>query len=175
MSTRVLTPAKANFDLMLLNADAESMSSSDLYLWLSESGLPSEVAIRLYGLVDTTKKVVNRVVSIGKIILIKIIEFIKAHPNLLIGMGIGATIGYAIAALVATIPILGSFLAPIVAIIPVAIGAVAGHRLDKIEKRYRDVNLVTIAEDIIEIAKAFFKLLADIFNAVFNEQVLQGA
>ena len=57
MNAHVLTPALANLELTLLNAEAESVSSSDLYLWLNESGLPSEVAIRLKNLVDTVKEV----------------------------------------------------------------------------------------------------------------------
>jgi hypothetical protein len=173
-NTHVLTPAQANLDLTLWNAEAESMSSSDFYLWLRESGLPSEVAIRLQNLVDTVKEVGNRVISIGRIILIKIIEFAKAHPNLAIGVAVGA----AIAALVSMIPFLGHYLAPIALLLGVSIGAVAGHRLDKLEKGQAvdtSMNVMTIGQDIIEIAKAFFQLLIDIFNSVFGGQVFQDA
>lgn len=47
MNMQKLTTAQANLDLVLWNAEADSIASSDLYLWLRESGLPSEVAIRL--------------------------------------------------------------------------------------------------------------------------------
>jgi hypothetical protein len=171
MNAQVLTPAKANLKLTLWNAEAESIPSSDLYLWLVESGLSSEVAIRLKNLVDVTEKVADRVISIGKIILFKIVEFIKAHPNLAIGIAVGAAIG----ALVYMIPFFGAFLAPIAMAISASIGAVAGHRLDKMEKG-EIVNisddLIAIGQDVIEIAKEFFRLLADIFNAVFDEQLL---
>ena len=70
MTAETLTTVKANFDLTLMNADADAMSSSDLYIWLRESGLPSEVAIRLYDLVDTVKEVGKQVINIGKIILL---------------------------------------------------------------------------------------------------------
>lgn len=174
MSTQTLTPAQANLELVLWDAEAASVSSSDLYLWLRESGLPSEVAIRLQGLVGTVAETGGKVVSVGKIILLKIIEFVKAHPNLAIGIAVGAAIG----ALVGTIPLLGVYLAPVATAIGVTIGAIAGHRLDKLEKG-QAVNmsggLIAIGSDVIEIAKEFFRLLITIFNTVFQGQVLQGA
>ena len=172
MNAHVLTPAQANLDLTLWNAEAESVPSSNLYLWLCESGLPSEVAIRLQGLVDIVTETGNRIISIGKIILIKIYEFIKAHPNLAIGIAVGAAIG----TLVNMVPLLGTYLMPIVTPITATIGAIAGHRLDKLEEgqSVTDVNLIAISQDVIEIAKEFFKLLIDVFNTVFSEQVFHG-
>ena len=170
MNEKVLSQAQADLKLTLMDADAQSTSSSDLYLWLIESGLSSEVAIRLKDLADITGKVADRAICIGKIILLKIIEFVKAHPNLAIGIAVGAAIG----ALVGAVPFLGIYLAPVVAAISATIGAIAGHRLDKIEQG-KTVNvsddITVIAQDLLEIAKHFFKLLIDIFNAVFNEQV----
>lgn len=173
MTNSILSSAQADFEVTLLNADAESVSSGDFYLWLRESGLPSEVAIRLKNFVDTTAMIGNRIISIGKIILIKIIEFVKAHPNMAIGIAVGAAIG----ALVSMIPFLGVYLAPIVTVISTSIGAIAGHRLDKLEDGQivnTEVNLVAITQDAIEIAKIFFKLLIDIFNTLFNEEILRG-
>jgi ElaB/YqjD/DUF883 family membrane-anchored ribosome-binding protein len=173
MSAHVLTPAQANLDLTLWNAEAESVSSSDLYLWLRESGLPSEIAIRLQSLADAVTEVGSRVISIGKIILIKIIEFVKAHPNLATGIAVGAAIG----AMVSMIPFLGTYLAPIAIAITTSIGAIAGHRIDKLESGQAvntSADLIAIGQDVIEIAKEFFKLLFDIFNTIFSEQVLQG-
>ena len=173
MNAVILTPAQQDLKLTLWNAEAESMTSSDLYLWLRESGLPDEVAIRLKNLVDTVTKVGDRIIHIGKIILIKIIEFVKAHSNLVIGIAIGAAIG----ALTSTIPFLGVVLAPIVTAITVTIGAIAGLQIDKLKNGHainRDVNLITIGQDVIEIAKDFFKLLIDIFNIIFDKQVLIG-
>ena len=172
MSTVVVTPAQANLELVLWNAEAESVSSSDVYLWLRNSGLPSEVAIRLQGLVGTVADAGGKVVSVGKIILLRIIEFVKDHPNLAIGIAVGAAIG----ALVGTIPLLGVYLAPVATAISVTIGAIAGHRLDKLEKG-QAVNtsggLIEIGQDVIEIAKEFFKLLISVFNIIFNNPVGQ--
>jgi ElaB/YqjD/DUF883 family membrane-anchored ribosome-binding protein len=171
MNAQVLTPTKADFKLTLLNAEAESVSSSDLYLWLTESGLPSEIAIRLKDLIDVTAKVADHIINIGKIVLIKIIEFIQAHPNLAIGIAVGAAIG----ALVSMIPFLGVYLAPIAMAISVTVGAIAGHRLDKIEQgkvANTTDGLIAIGKDVIEIAKVFFNLLIDIFNTIFEQQLL---
>lgn len=171
MNEHVLTSAQANLDLALWNAEADSIASSDIYLWLRESGLPPEIAIRLKNLVDNTVEVADRIISIGKIILIKIIEFVKSHPNLATGIAVGAAIGV----LVNMVPFLGPFLSPIAMVLGVSFGAILGHRLDKIEKGYAvnaGVNPIAIGQDVIEIAKEFFKLLIDIFNAVFEKPVL---
>ena len=165
MNAEVLTPAKANFHLTLWNARAESTSSSELYLWLRESGLPSEIAIRLQNFISTTAKIGSSIICIGKIVLIKIIEFVKAHPNLVIGIAIGAAIG----ALVNMIPFLGTYLAPIAMTIGATMGAIAGHRIDKIEKgQVVNTGLIAVGQDIIEIAIEFFKLLINVFNTVFH-------
>lgn len=172
MATNVLTPAEANLKQTILNAEAESISSSDIYAWLRESGLSSEAAIRLKSLIEVTAKIGDRIISVGKIILIKIIEFVKAHPNLAVGIAIGAAIG----ALVNMVPFIGAFLAPIATVIGVTIGVLGGHRLDKSANgQDQNTGLIAIAQDVIEIAKAFFKLLSDIFNTTLGGQVLKGA
>ena len=173
MSVQNLTAAQANLDLVLWDAEADSIANSDLYLWLRESGLPSEAAIRLKNFVDTTVEISNRIISIGKIIVIKIIEFVQAHSNLAIGIAVGAAIGF----LVSMIPFLGAYLAPIATVLGVTIGAIAGHRRDKLvgkgEPVNTDMNLISIAQDLIEIAKEFFKLLVDVFNTVFSSRSLR--
>ena len=161
----VLTHAQANFEQAILNAEADTVSSSDIYAWLRESGLPSEAAIRLKRLIEVTTEINGRIIRVRKIILIKIIEFVKAHPNLAVGMVIGAAIG----ALVSMIPLIGSFLAPIAVLIGVTIGAVAGQRIDNAANgQHQNAGLIAIAQDIIEIAKAFFRLLSDIFNTTLS-------
>jgi len=171
MTAHVLTSAQANFEQTILNAEAESIPSSDIYAWLREIGLPSEVAIRLKSLIDVTVEVGDRIINVGKIILIKIIEFVKAHPNLATGIAIGAAIG----ALVSMVPFLGAFLAPIATAIGVTIGSLAGHRLDKAANgQVQNTGMIAIGQDVIEIAKLFFKLLIDMFNATLDTQVLRG-
>ena len=173
MKMHKLTTAQANFDLALLNAEAESFSSGDFYLWLRDKGVPSEVAIRLKNLVDVTVEISGRIVNIGKIILIRIVEFVKLHENLAVGIAIGAAIGV----LVGMVPLLGNFLAPIAAAIGMSVGAIAGHRMDKFERGqvgHPNERVPEIASDVIEIAKDFFKLLIDIFNIILDEQHFRG-
>ncbi|MEQ9368468.1 MAG: hypothetical protein RIG63_05470 [Coleofasciculus chthonoplastes F3-SA18-01] len=152
--------------MALWQVDADSMSSSDLYVWLIDSNLPKQVIMRLHELATYTKKADQNVIAVGKIILIKIIEFIKAHPNLAIGAALGAAVGL----LVNSIPFLGSILAPLATTLGITIGAIAGHRLDK----GKEVNqgIFAIAQDIIKIAREFFQLLIDVFNPVFRHVII---
>jgi ElaB/YqjD/DUF883 family membrane-anchored ribosome-binding protein len=171
MSAKVLTPAQANLELFILSSEAEAMSSSDFYAWLKERGLPDEAAIRLKTVAEITAEVGKRVINVGKMILIRIMEFVKAHPNLAIGIAIGAAIG----ALVNAIPWIGPFLAPIATLIGVTVCAIAGHRLDKAAAGTpQNSGLVAIGQDIIEIATAFFKLLMDILTLTLDTKVLRG-
>lgn len=171
MSEKVMTPAQANLELVILSAEAEAMSSGDFYAWLKDQGLPDEVAIRLKAVAEITAEVGKRVINVGKMILIKIMEFVKAHANLAIGIAIGAAIGV----LVGAIPWIGPFLAPIATLIAVSVGAFAGHRLDKADAGTpQNSGLVAIGQDIIEIATAFFKLLVDILTLTLDAKVLRG-
>lgn len=162
----IVSPAQANLKMALWQVDADSMSSTELYAWLVDSGLPHEVNIRLHELITYTKKIGSKVIAIGKIILIKILDFVKAHPFLVIGAGIGAVVGAAVASLITAVPFFGQLLAPVAMVLGItitAIGAVVGHRLDK--------SFQGIGEDIFEIAQEFFKLITDIFNTVFRNVV----
>jgi hypothetical protein len=166
MGNSNVSPAQANLKLALWNVEAESLTNSELYIKLQELGLPEEVVSRLHELATFTKKVAGKVFSIGKIVLFKILEFVKAHPFLVLGAGIGAVVGAAIAGLITSIPFLGQLLAPVAAVLGItitAIGAVVGHRLDK--------QFQNVGEDIVEIAQQFFDLLSDVFNTVFRNVV----
>lgn len=176
MTGQIVSQAQANLKMALWQADAGSMSSSDLYVWLNDSGLPYEVTIRLHELANYTQIAGNKVFDCGKIILIKIIEFVKAHPSLVAGVGIGVTLGVAVNYLVSSIPFIGTLLAPLAAVLAATFGVVvfgiAGHRLDK-RAQGKEVHngLMGFAEDIVEIVKAFFQLMVDIFNLVFQNVV----
>jgi hypothetical protein len=167
MNASSLSLAQANIDLTLWQIEADLLSSSDLYSWLINSGLPNDVASRLHELISFTQKVGKKVFNIGKIVLIKIIEFVKAHPFLVTGAGIGAVVGSAIAGLITSIPFLGQLLAPIAAGLGLTItlaGAVIGHNLDK--------KFSSIGGDIFEIISDFFALMIDVFNTVFRHVVI---
>lgn len=161
-----LSKPQAKLNLALWQAEADSMNSSELYAWLVDSGLPHEVAIRLHELISVTKPVGNKLFAIGKIIVIKIIEFVKAHPFLVVGASLGAAVGAAVATLITSVPFIGQLLAPVAMVLGVtitAVGAVVGHRLDKCFQG--------VGEDIFEIAKEFFKLVTDVFTTIFRDVV----
>ena len=165
MTAQALSLPQANLKMALWQVDADSMSSSDLYVWLNDCGLPHEVTIRLHELASYTKKSGNKVLAVGKIVLIKIIEFVKAHPNLATGIALGAAVGL----LASSVPIIGPVLAPLAAVLGITVGAIAGHRLDQ---GYRQVDgIVGVTQDIIQIAQVFFQLLIDVFNAVFRNVI----
>jgi len=165
MTTQALSLPQANLKMVLWQVDADSMSSSDLYVWLNDIGLPHEVTIRLHELATYTKKAGNKVLAVGKIVLIKIIEFVKAHPNLATGIALGAAVGL----LVSSVPFIGPVLAPLAAVLGITVGAIAGHRLDQ---GYRQVDgIVGVTQDFIQIARLFFQLLIDVFNAAFRNVI----
>ena len=176
MTSATLKLANSKLEMTLLQAKADSFTSNELFVWLSESALPTDIATRLHELMSYTKKVGKKIFAVGKIILIKIIEFVKAHPHLVAGIGIGLTVGFAVQALVSSIPFIGTVLAPLAgaltSLLGITILGVAGHRLDK-KSQGRQVNdgVIGVAEDVIEIAKDFFEFIADIFNTIFHQVV----
>lgn len=167
----MLSPAQATLKMSLWQAEADSINSNNLYVWLQDSDLPQEVTLRLHDLITRTQSISGKVISVGKIVLIKIIDFIQKHPNLVMGFGIGITLGAAVNFLVSSIPFIGPFLAPLATALSTAFGivifGVAGHRLDKrAQGREIGKEVVGFAEDIVEIVKAFFQLVVDVFNTV---------
>lgn len=167
MTAIPIMPPQARLNLALWQAEADTTSSSDLYIRLTEMGFPSEVAIRLKELLEVVKKIGDKMISIGKIIVLKLIEFIEKHPNLATGIALGA----AVSSLIGSIPFLGPILAPIALPLGIAVGAIAGHRVDKAQrgKINADLGVIDIAQDVIEIARAFFQLFIDTLMVIGAE------
>jgi ElaB/YqjD/DUF883 family membrane-anchored ribosome-binding protein len=167
MENQKLSVAQSNLKLALWNAEAESTTSSQFYAAVQELGLPQEVVSRLHELITFTKKVTGKVYAIGKIVLLKIIEFVKAHPFLVVGAGIGAVIGAAIAGLITSIPFVGPLLAPLAKVLGITIatvGMVLGHNLDR--------QFQGVGKDIAEIIQTFFSLFSDVFNTIFRDVIV---
>jgi len=156
----VLPVGTAQLKLGLLNAQAAQMNKLDLITRFTNKNLPQEIVTRLEWLWEETKVVAGEVIQIGKIILMKIWEWVERNPNMVIGMAIGGAIG----ALTSLVPFIGPFLAPIATALGIVIGGLAGHRVDKkSEGQVLGDGKMAIAEDVITMAKEFFKLLAAIF------------
>lgn len=161
---QMISRAQAELELALMQAESDSFSSSDLYLWLRECGLPSEAAIRLKDLVAVTCRIANRIVSVGKLIVIKLREFIAAHK----GLAIGALVGAAIASLIAAIPLLGSILAPVGALFGITV-AVAGHKGDSPDGASAGINILELPQDLVAMARTFLDLFIETLQVVMAE------
>lgn len=154
---------QTSLDMTLWQAEADSTSNSKLYLILRDSGLPHEAIVRLHELVKYTKKIAGQVVAVGKIILIKIIEFVKANPCLVMGAGISVVIGAVVADLITSMPFLKKLLTPVAMALGITVplvNVVVGNRPGK--------RLLCAGEDIVKTAHKFFQSLADAFNACFS-------
>ena len=165
--TTLISKAQAEFELALMQAESDSTASSDLYIWLLECGLSPEIAIRLKELVNVTQRIGNKVVSIGKLIVMKLRDFITAHK----GLAIGTVLGAAIASLVAAIPLLGSILAPLGALFGLTV-AVSGHLSDKQPTgNGAGVSLLELPQNLIEMARTYFDLFIETFQIIMAEFV----
>lgn len=162
-----MNAATAELEFVLLSAEAGAVSDTDFFHWLRASGLSAEAAIRLKSLMEATVEAGGRVIDIGRLIVVKLIEFVNAHRNLAIGIALGA----GVAVLISGVPLIGPFLAPVATVLGVSIGAISGHRLD-LKSAGTDVSRtsqpIDIGQDLIEIAKAFFSLFIALFQVVLT-------
>jgi hypothetical protein len=131
-------------DLKLLNEKTIKLDFHEYILDGIERNVPTEILTRMEELWDITKAIGGEIIAIGKIIVMKIFDFLKANPKLAAGLAVGAIIYF----LSNAIPLIGPILAPILATIT------AIYTLYKI----------TSANEMQEMIKDFFKLLASIFN-----------
>ena len=153
-----LSPEQGLFELTLMNGETKDYDFDTMVVDAINRGLPPEVITRLKELWEKTKVVAGEVISVGKIIVQQILEFIKSNPKLSIGMAIGA----AVAVLISGIPVLGPLLAPIAAAVSIVYFGSVGALMDK------GKNPGSISEGAIELATKFFELLKSIFNAVMQ-------
>ncbi len=152
-----MNSGEAKLELVLLEGEFEYLDRVDFITKLTNMDLPQEIINRLSQLWNVTKDIGGHVVNIGKIILIKIWEFMQANPNLIVGMALGA-------AVTALIPFVGSIVAPLT----IAVGAFLGHRLDRLEhgEYVIEAGALGIASEAITLARQFFDLLIEIVEAL---------
>lgn len=142
----VITCEQAMLELTLLDAESSNKVFDDVVLDGLARGIPPEILIRLKDLWAVTKQIGEETIEIGKIIVIKIVDFLQANAKLTGALAIGAA-AYLLAN---SIPLIGPMLAPL-------LGAVAA--------------LYTFAkvanwEEIVQTAKNFFDFLIAVLNAV---------
>jgi len=156
----IMSGAHARMELMVLESRAENFGSPEFDAIFTNAGLPPEVVLRLKVLWGETCRIGDKILRIGKLVLIELARFVRENPNLAVGVALGAGIG----ALVAMVPVLGPFLAPLVALLGVAIGSIAGFRLDR--GAGASEGAIGIAQETIMIARKFFELFAAILTTV---------
>ncbi|MFP3978707.1 hypothetical protein [Marinobacter sp. KMM 10035] len=155
-----LSEPEAKLKMVVLNSNAMRIDRIDTITRLTNSGLPQEIITRIDELWEKTKIIGGQIIHIGKITFVEILKFINENPHLAVGVAIGAAIG----ALLSMIPFLGPILAPLAAAISILVGGISGYRLDQGKKTTDGV--VGVTQEIILIAKKFFELFANIFNAL---------
>ena len=185
MESSPLNPSQARLKLAILNKQAEAKNSWEFYSEMMTLGLPDEVIEILKKVLKVTSKVAGTVISIGKIIVIKLIEYVAKHPLQVAGLavGLGATyaLGVALHGLFALVPelaqwkLIGGLLSKLAILIanlcktifvplmlasPIA-GGVAGEIFDK---KYPEVS-----ESLQKIARDFFDFFAQIMNSIRDE------
>jgi len=148
---------RSQFELLLLDAEARRTSAHTFYDRLLELGTPPEIVYRLASLWRFTRRVGQRLIAVGKIILLKIVEFLAQHP----GLCIGAAIGVVLTVLAAHIPFIGPIISPIAGMILIPFGVGVGHAIDT--GRIED-SLLT---NVIRAVKEFFAAVVDALRAAF--------
>ena len=150
------SPQEGLLELSMLNAEVKEQDFTETMVELLNRNIPTEIVTRLKELWEATKTLAGEVIRIGKIIVQKIVDFVRANPNLVVGLALGA----AVSSLVGMVPLIGPALQPIATVIGSVYGAGAGSRMDSGQP------VDALVAGAIKLAKEFFELLASIFNAV---------
>ncbi len=100
---------EARLELALLQAEANVTRSADLYLWMRESGLSPEVSASLYSLAGQNHRLDGRLVTLGKILVLRLSGFAKRHPDLTTADACAAGIDF----LITRAPMLAPLLQPL--------------------------------------------------------------
>lgn len=159
-----LEPKKALFELTLLNAECSDTEFEDVLIDSLKRDIPTEIVTRLSEIWVQTKVIAGEVVAVGKIIVRKILDFLLANPKLTVGIAVGA----ALSTLIAGIPLIGPWLAPLAATVSMLYGAGIGAAMQA-----GDYSLSPYSAGI-ELAHKFFELFLNIFDALKEYWVPSG-
>ena len=144
--TSVITSEQAMLELTLLNAESSEPSFDDVVVDGLARGIAPEILIRMRELWAVTKEIGSEVIQAGKIMVAKIIEFLRANPKLTGAFAIGGAVFF----LSNAIPFIGPLLAPLLATATALFSFVTTASMD----------------EAVETAANFFALLVAVFNAV---------
>ena len=179
MAQAIVLTAPQKMALMTMESQAKQMTSLDIFNEFTNMGLAAEAITALKEIsLKTAKDISGKVIEVGKIIINKIIEFIKENKGMAIGMVLGAAVG----ALAGFIPFIGPFIAPLTAGAGAIVGSVIGNSMNDIQSTddfaekvgaYADSPVTATLKSILDMAKKFFHLLKEIFLAIFKPEELK--
>ena len=150
------TQEQGMFELSMLNAETSYAEFEEVIIEGIKRGIPTEILTRLKDLWEVSKEVAGEVVAIGKIIVMAIIDFMKANPMITVGLILGA----ALSTLVLGIPLLGPLLLPLTMGVSALYGAGVGAAMQGGDYSGSPISAA------IALAKKFFELLRMILMAV---------
>lgn len=149
-----MNKGNALLELSIMNAETAPMDFTSIVIELANRDVPMEIVTRLEELWTKTKIIAGEVVHIGRIIVEKIITFIRENPKMALGFAIGICLGV----LTSMIPFIGPLLAPLATAIGIVWGTYVGRLMDS----ERTTNSpIAIA---IEAAERFLHLLVEVFK-----------
>ena len=143
-------------ELSMLNAETSYAEFEEVIIEGIKRGIPTEILTRLKELWEVSKEIAGEAVAIGKIIVMAIIDFIKANPMITVGLILGA----ALSTLVLGIPFLGPLLLPLTMGISALYGAGVGAAMHGGDYSGSPLSAA------IALARKFFELLRMIMVAV---------
>lgn len=185
MEASILSPSQARLKLTILNKQAEAKNSYEFYSEMKELGLPDEVIELLERILRVTSKVAGKTISVGKIIVIKLLEYVAQHPlqvaGLAVGLGSTYALGVALHGIFALVPALAKWpliggplskialliaslcktvFVPFMVVLPV-VGVTAGEMTDK---KYPEIS-----ESLHKVVINFFELFGQIIDSIKDE------
>lgn len=126
--------------------------------------LPESVKVEfergMINVFKSTKVIAGELINVGRIIFVKLYNFIQENPNMVLGTIVGAVFGM----FVGWVPLIGGILS----LIATFLGAAIGGYLDYVNKGGRELNstLEKAIAGATHTTKEFFKLLNEIFKAL---------
>lgn len=140
-------------NFMQAEQEYNDTTKRDVFSWMINKGVAIEIVTRLHELWDFSLKMGDKLYHIGKIIVIKLVEFVKRNPNMSTGIAIGLGLSW----LISQVPVLGWLLGPLVTLILTVHFMYKGHLKD-----HPDSNIFTACGEC-------FKVVVDIISEIKGE------
>lgn len=168
-----MTTAQGKMELLILQAKAEQVNEADFISELVNKGLSGEIIAKLQILFSQVQYIGKQIINVGKIILMKLWEFIEENPLLSITIALGFALVALLSLMVGWIPGIGPMIVGILGLIIIPRGIYIGASLDKIWIKIKNGEQLgdSFIEETLEISKKFMTLLVEIFKSVKNELV----